>query len=595
MGRAIGIDLGTTNSCAAVVIDGTPTVITYPGGFKTIPSVFAIDKSGQRLTGQEALAQQQQNPDQTIAASKRLLGRAFGSNAVQKMSQLFTYDIVEGDESEVLVQMSGQLLTLEQISAALLARIKVNATEFLGEPVDQAVITIPAYFNERQRQAVRAAGRLAGFHVLRVLNEPTAAALAYGMGRKLNQRIAIYDLGGGTFDISVIDIKDRLFNVIANGGDTFLGGLDFDSKIMNHLMEWFYEENGVDLSFDRQAVVRLRQAAEQAKIALSSQDQFDITLKNIYTSEEEDEQYDLNYRLTREELEKLTRSLVKRTLRTFNKVLQVDACADGKPLGELLLVGGQSRMPLVRTMLSEYLGRPLSEAVQPEEAVALGAAIMANSLQRSDLPDMESVTLKDVLPMNISMERPNGSLYPLFKRGTALPHENKRLFTTSDPNQDSLSLTLFQGDGATAAECELLGRFVIQGLRNGNAGEIRTNVHFHIDSEGLLQVTSTDYDTGAELTVHMHLDSSAPEQAVHDLEMPMSTALGELEEVDVEPISQEPEAPVVPEEPAEPPAERGSLQSLRSSVSAQPKTETQESKSVGSKVSGWFKGLFGKR
>ena len=495
MGRAIGIDLGTTNSCAALIESGTPRVITYRDGQKTIPSVFAIDKSGKRLVGREAAAQAAANPENTVAASKRLIGRTFGSDAMEKMTQVFTYELAESESSEVLVKVQGQLFTLEQISAAILRRIKDNAEDALGDSVDQAVITVPAYFNDRQRQAVRSAGKLAGLKVLRVLNEPTAAALAYGLGRTLDQTVAIYDLGGGTFDISIIRIKDKIFEVIATGGDTFLGGVDFDDRLMQHILSGFLDETGIDLSYDRTAVTRVRNEAEIAKIALSSEDARDIVIEGICTDPEDDDKpLDLRVTITRDELERLTEDLVDRSIRTCDRILQ-EAKTNRDQLDEILLVGGQSRMPLVRRKVEGFLGRPPSRKVHPDEAVAIGAAIMAHSLVARGAGS--EMTLLDVLPMAIGIGKPDGNMHVLFPKNQQLPHFETRKLTTSRDNQSSIQVEIYQGESRKVAENELLGRFVFSGLRPQPKGQVTIEVTFDIDSEGILNLSARDLDTGA--------------------------------------------------------------------------------------------------
>ncbi|MFT7518381.1 MAG: molecular chaperone DnaK [Kiritimatiellia bacterium] len=491
MARAIGIDLGTTNSCAALIEGGQPKVITYSNGEKTIPSVFAIDKSGNRLVGQEAQEQASANPENTVQASKRLIGRTYGSKQMEKMKQVFTYELVEGESSEVLIRVKDQVFTLEQISAAILRRIKENAEEAIGDEVDQAVITVPAYFNDRQRQAVRSAGKLAGLKVLRVLNEPTAAALAYGLGRTLNQRVAIYDLGGGTFDMSIIDIKDKIFEVIATGGDTFLGGVDFDDRLMQHILGIFLTETSIDLSYDRKAVTRVRQQSELVKIALSESTSEELFIPAI--CEEDGEVHDLRITITREELENLTRDLVDRSIRTCERILEEAKCGREK-LDEILLVGGQSRMPLVRREVSAFLGRPPSQKVHPDEAVAIGAAIMAHSLvARGAGMDM---TLLDVLPMAIGISKVNGTMHVLFPKNQPLPHFETRTLTTSKNEQRSIMLRIYQGESKFIAENELLGTFVFSGLRPAPKGEVKVEVTFDIDSEGILNLSARDLDTG---------------------------------------------------------------------------------------------------
>ncbi len=492
MGKAIGIDLGTTNSCCAFVSNGKPEVITYRDGSRTIPSVFAIDKSGNRLVGNEAKDQAAANPDHTIAASKRLIGRSFGSQAMERMQQVFTYELVEGESSEVLIKVADQVFTLEQISAAILRRIKESAEDALDDEVDQAVITVPAYFNDRQRQAVRSAGKLAGLKVLRVLNEPTAAALAYGLGRTLNQRVAIYDLGGGTFDISIIDIKDKIFEVIATGGDTFLGGVDFDDRLMQHVLQTFVDETDIDVSYDRSAVTRIRDASERAKIALSEVQSTDIVLNQI-CEDDDGEMVDLNMTITRDILEGLTVDLIDRSIATCERILQ-EAGSSREDVDEVLLVGGQSRMPLVRSKLAAFIGKEPSQKVHPDEAVAIGAAIMAHSLSSKAGP--QDMTLLDVLPMAIGINKTDGTMHVLFAKNQPLPDYKTRMLTTSKDNQRSIMLRIYQGESKYIKENELLGTFVFSGLREAPKGQVKIEVTFHIDSEGILNLTARDVDTG---------------------------------------------------------------------------------------------------
>jgi molecular chaperone DnaK len=554
MARAIGIDLGTTNSCAAVLMGDELRVIPWPNGARTIPSVFAIDKSGKRLIGDEAKDQASLNPENTVTASKRLIGRSFDSDAVARMSQVFTYELVEGQDSEVLVKVAGNLLTLEQVAAAILTRIKDNAQSQLGEPVDAAVITVPAYFNDRQRQSVRTAGRLAGINVLRVLNEPTAAALAYGLGHQYDHRVAIYDLGGGTFDISVIDIrgKEKVFEVIATDGNTFLGGVDFDERVMQQVLKSFYLDHDIDLSFDRSAVTRIHDACERAKIRLSEVMATDIVIPNI-TKGDDGVDIDLRFHLSRADLEQLTQDLVDRSLETCSRMLREKGLSP-KSIDELLLVGGQTRMPLVRHKVETFFGRPGSDKVQPDEAVALGAAIMANALSaRPGTAEAagSDVTLEDVLPMPIGIGRPDGSMYVLFKKNEKLPLRRKRELTTSQDNQKSLVLRVYQGEGTRIQENELLGGFVFHGLRQGPKGTVRLEVTFHIDSEGMLKLEGRDKDTGEAVQVQIRLDhrdeetgSRRRDSAVRGpeaLETPNRPSfLDELPEVDAESIDPAP-------------------------------------------------------
>ena len=491
MAKAIGIDLGTTNSCAAIMDGARPRVITYKGGESTIPSVFAIDDKGNRLVGSEAKRQAQLNPANTVMASKRLIGRNFHSKAIDKVRQVFTYEMLEGDNSEVLIRVKDQVFTLDQISAAILRKIKEVAEDALDDEVDQAVITVPAYFNDRQRQAVRNAGGMANLKVLRILNEPTAAALAYGLGKNLNQRIAVYDLGGGTFDISVIDIKDRIFEVIATGGDTFLGGVDFDDRLMRYILEEFLNEHGVDLAWNRVAIQRIRDAAESAKIELSARTKTQIHIPYI-TEGDDGQPLHVEMELTREALEGLTGDLVDRTVATCDRIFG-EAGTTKHQVDEILLVGGQSRMPLVQEKVTEFMGKPPSKGVHPDEAVGIGAAIMANSLAGSSNND---VTLLDVLPMPIGINKVDGTMHVLFQKNQPLPDYKTRTLTTSRTNQSSIMLRIYQGESRLVAENELLGTFVFKGLRAAPKGKVQIEVIFHIDSEGILNLTARDKETG---------------------------------------------------------------------------------------------------
>lgn len=605
MARAIGIDLGTTNSCAAVIEDGKPRVLTYPNGQKTIPSVFAIDKSGKRLVGDEAKDQTTHNPMNTVAATKRLLGRDFNSDAVDQMKQVFTYELVEGDQEEVLVKISGQVLTLEQISAAILARIRDNAEDVLGEDVDEAVITVPAYFNDRQRSAVKAAGRLAGLHVLRVLNEPTAAALAYGLGKKLNQRVAIYDLGGGTFDISVIDIKDKRFEVLATGGDTFLGGVDFDDRIMQFILRHVLDEYDVDLSYDRTAIARIRDAAETAKIALSVDEVSPIKLDALGT-QLDGSPLNLRMDLTRAKLEELTGDLVRRSVSTCERILQ-EAGTRREQIDELLLVGGQSRMPMVRRELTAFLGRPPSEKVHPDEAVAIGAAIMARSLSGKVKKDEEDVTLRDALPIPIGVGLPNGRMRVLFKKNTPLPARKKSTLVTSKDNQKTIALHMFQGEKERTDDCEALGSFVFYGLRDAPKGDVQLEVTFHIDSQGMLNLSARDKDTGETIESTIKLGEEGgrrktrrkkkPAAEAPSLNMPVASAAaggGDADNLGLPPVPKQEEAGPVDHTPEfardRGPSQDDSIANLRSQLK-RPSHGADADEDKG--VVGWFKGLFG--
>ncbi len=518
MGKAIGIDLGTTNSCAAIVEGGKPRVITYKGGQSTIPSVFAIDEKGDRLVGHDAKNQAQLNPTNTVAAAKRLIGRNYHSKTIDKVKQVFTYELVEGESSEVLIKVRDQIFTLEQISSAILRKIREVAEEALGADVDQAVITVPAYFNDRQRQAVRAAGKLAGLKVLRVLNEPTAAALAYGLGKNLNQRIAVYDLGGGTFDISVIDIKERIFEVIATGGDTFLGGVDFDDRVMQWVLESFQRQHSIDLSYDRVAIQRIRDAAETAKIELSSVMRTRLHIPFI-AKQQDGSGLDIDMELTREKLEDLVGDLVERTIQTVERIYREAGAARGQ-IDEVLLVGGQSRMPMVQRRITEFMGKPPSKGVHPDEAVGIGASIMAHSL--AGVANNDDVTLLDVLPMPIGINKVDGSMHVLFQKNQPLPDYKSRTLTTSKDNQRSIMLRIYQGESTLCAENEILGTFVFNHIRPAPKGKVQIEVTFHIDSEGILNLSARDKQTGQTVESTLKLGKAKDDKPAPEPEKPVA-------------------------------------------------------------------------
>ena len=506
MSRAIGIDLGTTNSCAAVLEGGSPRIITDQGDGPSIPSVFSLDAEGREVVGQQALDQAVDRPMETVMASKRLIGRNFHSKTIDRVRQVFTYELIEGEENEVLIKVQNNVYTLEEISGAILRKIKTVSETALEDDVGSAVITVPAYFNERQRQAVRNAGQLSGLQVLRILNEPTAAALSYGLGRNLNQRVAVYDLGGGTFDISIIDIRGRVFEVIATGGDTFLGGVDFDDRLMQYVMEDFLHKHNLDLAWDRSAVQRIRAAAEDAKIGLSRHKRVRIHIPAITTEDGHD--LDVDMVIPREVLERLTDDLVDRTVGTVERIFQQSGLQPNQ-IDQLLMVGGQSRMPLVRRKLETYLGRSPSHSVHPELAVGVGAAIMAHSLDRAGQDEVE---LLDVLPMSIGLRRADGSMEPLFARFQRLPSECTRSLTTYRDNQDTLLLRVYQGDANLVEDNSLLGTFLFSGLRPGPAGSIEIEVQFAVDAEGVLRIEARDLDTGDRVDARLKMGESRPKR-----------------------------------------------------------------------------------
>jgi len=499
MGRAIGIDLGTTNSCAAVIENNQPTIIMYRGGSYTIPSLFAIDKEGKTLVGQDAQKQAALNPTDTVFAPKRMVGRDFHSPQVEKIRQLFTYDMVEGQEGEVLIKVKDQIFDLREISAHILKKIKQVAEEYLKQEVTDAVITVPAYFNDKQRQAVRGAGKLAGMTVLRILNEPTAAALAYGLGKNLRQRLAVYDLGGGTFDISIIEIRDKVFEVVATGGDTFLGGIDFDDRIIGRVIDEFRREQGVDLFSDPVAIQRLREASERAKITLSAAP--DTRIEVPFIARGKRGILNVNHTMSRLELEELVHDLVARTISACEQIFG-EANMGPSAIDEVLLVGGQSRMPLVQQSVRSYFGRDPCKGVHPDEAVAVGASIMAHSLTQAMA---DQVTLLDVLPMPMGIARGDGSFLPLFPRNCPIPMVRKITLTNSKDGQKTIMLKVFQGDSDIAVENEALGTFVFSGLRELPKGQLKVQVWLNVDSEGILTITAKDKITDQPLGVHLKL------------------------------------------------------------------------------------------
>lgn len=505
MGKAIGIDLGTTNSCAAVVENNQPKIIMYKGGNYTIPSMFAVDEAGNKLVGHDAKKIAQLNPASTVYGSKRLLGRNFGSKTIEKVRQLFTYEIMEGEDEEVLVKVKDQVFSLEQVSAHILDKIREVSEEYLHDEITSAVITVPAYFNERQRQAVRNAGKMAKLNVIRILNEPTAAALAYGLGKSLNQKLAVYDLGGGTFDISIIEVKDKIFEVIATGGDTMLGGIDFDNRIMEWIITSFEKEHGIDLSNNIVAVQRIKESAERAKIDLSTLEETRVSIPFIARGPKGTLNVDML--INRDILEELTRDLVERTLSTCEKVL-AEAKLRLDELDEVLLVGGQSRMPLVQKRVTEFFGRQPCKGVHPDEAVAVGAAIMAHSLTDQSYHKVE---LLDVLPMAIGIAKVNGSLLRLFPKFSPIPSYKSLILTNSKDNQKSIMLKIYQGDNEVAAENEILGTFIFSGIREAPKSTVKVEVLFHIDSEGILTLTAKDKDTGQQMETILKVKGNAEE------------------------------------------------------------------------------------
>jgi molecular chaperone DnaK len=491
----IGIDLGTTNSCAAVVKDGRPYVVPSREGHNTVPSVVALNARNRIVVGHLARAQLLTNPRATVYGAKRLVGRPFESDVVQEIRSKFAYEIVPDANGLAAVRLGPETLSLEQISALILREVKEVAQNHLGEEVNRAVITVPAYYNERQRAAVRLAGALAGLHVERILNEPTAAALAYAFGRHLNQRVLVYDLGGGTFDASVLELSDNVYEVVSTGGDTFLGGVDFDNRIVDRLLASWRERNGAEFSGDRVALSRLVDAAERAKCALSERSDFPIHLPFLAMRDGQPLSFETT--LSRADLVGMVEPLVDRTLEVCQEVLAAKGIGPGD-IDEVLLVGGQSRMPLVHQKVSAYFGKPPSHSVHPDEAVAIGAALLAFSLGTA-----EGVVLIDVLPMSIGIGLPGGRVKRIIERNTALPARKQYGLSTSRDGQTEFELVVYQGESAAAGECEYLGTLRLSGLPSGPRGMVKIAVTFELGAECLLTVTARELHSGRQVQAVM--------------------------------------------------------------------------------------------
>ncbi|WP_244238653.1 Hsp70 family protein, partial [Corallococcus terminator] len=490
-GPVIGIDLGTTNSCAAFVRGNKPGVLPSREGHNTVPSILAFNQRGKLVVGHPAKGQMLTNPRQTVYGAKRLVGRPYASPIVGQIKDRFHYEIAAGQAGEAAVRLGDRIYSLQQISALILREVREVAQNQLGQPISRAVITVPAYYNDNQRQAVREAGKLAGLYVERILNEPTAAALAYGFGRKLNQRVLVYDLGGGTFDASVLELHDTVYEVISTGGDTFLGGIDFDNAIVEYLLEEFRQQTGRTFQGDRVALQRINDAAERAKCALSERSEMRVHV--AFVTMIDNKPYDLDVTLTRQKLIALTEKLVDRTVQVCDEVLQAKGLKP-QDIDEVILVGGQSRFPLVHEKITKFFGKPPSKGVHPDEAVALGAALLAHSLGQ-----LEGVVLIDVLPMAIGVGLPGGRFKPVLERNVSLPASKVYTLSTHRDEQTELELSVFQGDSERAPDNEYLGTLRLAGLPKRPRGAVQVTVTFEVSNESLLKVIAREATTGREV------------------------------------------------------------------------------------------------
>jgi molecular chaperone DnaK len=495
MEKIIGIDLGTTNSCVALVLDGSPVVIPNKAGYKLTPSVFAVAENGKRLVGHVAKRQAITNARNTVFAAKRLIGRKWGADPVRKILSACPYKLAPGENDEIQIELRDRSYSLPEISAAILQEMRVIAEEYLEEPVSKAVVTVPAYFNDNQRQATRDAGRIAGLDVVRIINEPTAAALAYGAGREVERKVAIYDLGGGTFDISILEISHGVFQVLATAGDTFLGGDDFDTRIIERLVFRFAREHRIDLRRDPMALQRLKDAAERAKCELSELKETEIYLPFLAASPT-GEPLHLQERLSRAKLEELTTDLVDRTLRIVAETLE-EAGIDTSEIHDVILVGGQTRMPLVQQAVRRFFGREPSKGVHPDEVVAIGAGIQGHMMLT---PETETLLL-DVTPHNLGIMVVGGLTQVIIPKNTTIPTARGQLFTTARDHQTSVKIMVVQGEHRHARENELLGEFVLSGLREAARGEVEIEVTFEIDADGIVSVSAKDLETGLNQSI----------------------------------------------------------------------------------------------
>ncbi len=510
MPKIIGIDLGTTNSVSAIVEAGVPRVIENREGSRITPSVVAISKNGERLVGILAKRQAITNPQNTIFSIKRLIGRRYSDPEVQKAKQKLPYEIRESENGGVEVKMGDKWYRPEEISAMILQKIKMDVEEKLGEKITDAVITVPAYFDDSQRSATKAAGEIAGFNVRRILPEPTAAALAYGLDKNINQKILVYDFGGGTFDVSILEIGDNVIETKAIGGDSYLGGDDFDQRIIDYLIEEYKKQEGVDLSKDPLALQRLKEAAEKAKQELSSLYETEINLPFITSVGGEAKH--LYFKITRSKLEELTRDLVERSIEIVDKTLK-EANLTPKDIDEIILVGGQTRMPLIQQRVREYFGKEPRKDINPDEVVAIGAAIQAGILQG----DIREILLLDVTPLTLAIETLGGIAHPMIPKNTPIPYSKTEIFTTAEDNQTAVEIHVVQGERPMARDNKTLARFILEGIPPAPRGIPQIEVTFDIDVNGILTVTAKDKATGKTQSIRIEGSANLSKEEIEKL------------------------------------------------------------------------------